>query len=1197
MKKTLSLVIVTTLLISAPGLLPYEAAAQAIRSRSVGHGVSFPGKASAGIYSVGIIQIRPFSSLQPMTPVSAHPTPVRIHSTPSAIRQPTHFSPLTPVGSVPQTPAWAGARNLGAKLQAEGSQDLSGQNLHRFWDSASDKSGSDPATPVPSGTESSDSSFVRPTQPQEVTTPPSGPQTPTVPPGEWGSSSPDVGIRYTSAKYLMMRSVSGFFDFVNRYVQWYQLPRMLGVANLAGVMFRMRLTNLFNNNAYSSKPKTEKSDARENQIEGQDPSGRHHDLDEPDMGAAGTRFARLSTPVPHGSDVSSRIKERTVRVSEDLDRRRKFKPAGILNIHAGGWIQFNVHDWMNHLRASILKNPIKVSLPPGHPLEQEEMILDRTAEDPTQPTDSRNPPTYLDTETHWWDLSEIYGSSPEKLKELRTFKDGKMIVNDDGRLPEDPQQPGVDLTGFSQNYSVLLSFLHTLFVKEHNSIAEAYKVEHPDWNDEKLFRMARMVNVALIAKIHTVEWTRALLPNDTLQNAMWVDWYGMIGKRLKLWLMRRVYPRHPRIAKRLNFIRDSDLLSGMPGSPTDQFTAPYAMPQEFVEVYRLHPLLDDLYEITSLATGKLLETLRLKDIQGRYTRGITQKYAWEDLLYSLGIASAGALELENFPEDLRHIETMDGRKLDMSVVDMLRVRERSPELTFNEFRRRIGMRPAKSFLELTGGDKELAKRISDHYNGDIEQVDLQIGLRAVKKPKAFAISDEAFRIFVLMAPRRLKSDRFLSEMYTPEVYTQMGIDWIEHNTMSSVVMRHYSQTRAALEGLDNFFKPWPKSRTLHERLYDTSLKASSKLLTFSLVNAGVSFVVAVSTFLLGFLDPWSALALGLAPGITALVTVFMRMSSLGEFEHVTKYAKTDIRGNLFKPLFHAESIGLKSARWSILGTLASMDIGGIIAIHFWATLPLLSFLLGGTAVLTGFLAWRRARKFKHSLNLLRVGLTSVLKEGQLQRSYESLPGKTALEKHGRFFSGGKEVETFRSSFHYLRSTGLLFFTCLLTAVLSHILFSRKTQRNMTREEKARFRPGRFDIYVPNLSDAQNPSNTGVYAKKSLPDGTQRGDINTQEFDRIFRQFAVGRDYITQYDLTRMLEANMDRETGSWFKRMFGRIASKRQFDQLFKVLADRVVWEEEKFGGLVPAISRDQLLRFYQGGALYDIAQQRTGKK
>ena len=58
-------------------------------------------------------------------------------------------------------------------------------------------------------------------------------------------------------------------------------------------------------------------------------------------------------------------------------------------------------------------------------------------------------------------------------------------------------------------------------------------------------------------------------------------------------------------------------------------------------------------------------------------------------------------------------------------------------------------------------------------------------------PKGFAFSDTAFRIFILMASRRLNSDRFFTTDYTPQVYTQAGMDWIDANDMSTVLLRHY----------------------------------------------------------------------------------------------------------------------------------------------------------------------------------------------------------------------------------------------------------------------------------------------------------------------------------------------------------------------------------------------------------------------
>src|SRR5206468_34787 len=76
--------------------------------------------------------------------------------------------------------------------------------------------------------------------------------------------------------------------------------------------------------------------------------------------------------------------------------------------------------------------------------------------------------------------------------------------------------------------------------------------------------------------------------------------------------------------------------------------------------------------------------------------------------------------------------------------------------------------------------------------------------------EGFGFSDTAFRIFILMASRRLESDRFFTDDYRPEVYTRAGIDWVEANDMRSVLLRHFPTLAPALEGVKNPFAPWTR---------------------------------------------------------------------------------------------------------------------------------------------------------------------------------------------------------------------------------------------------------------------------------------------------------------------------------------------------------------------------------------------------
>jgi hypothetical protein len=144
--------------------------------------------------------------------------------------------------------------------------------------------------------------------------------------------------------------------------------------------------------------------------------------------------------------------------------------------------------------------------------------------------------------------------------------------------------------------------------------------------------------------------------------------------------------------------------------------------------------------------------------------------------------------------------------MDLAAHDIMRCRELGVP-RYTKFREVLHLRPVRTFEELTE-NAEWRDEIRRVYNNDIDAVDLIVGLFSETPPKGFGFSDTAFRIFVLMASRRLNSDRFFTTDFTEEVYSKAGMDWIRDNTMSSVLLRHFPRLAPTLEGLHNAFAPW-----------------------------------------------------------------------------------------------------------------------------------------------------------------------------------------------------------------------------------------------------------------------------------------------------------------------------------------------------------------------------------------------------
>jgi hypothetical protein len=329
-----------------------------------------------------------------------------------------------------------------------------------------------------------------------------------------------------------------------------------------------------------------------------------------------------------------------------------------------------------------------------------------------------------------------------------------------------------------------------------------------------------------MAKIHTVEWTPAVIANPVTERAMYANWWGLIGNAAG----RDKYQAETRqwyadLAKTDSFLKtflkaNTDLagtvgsgtldhaIAGLVGSANpNNYGVPYTLTEEFVSVYRMHPLMRDKVDVYDIGSNVVSKSVPIQNTRDRDAESMLSSEKADRLWYSFGITNPGSLTLNNYPNFLRNLSIPVVGNIDLATTDILRDRERGVP-RYNQFRRQIGLNPITKFEDLTT-DAATLTNLKRVYSNDIEKIDTMVGMMAeTTRPDGFAFGETAFQIFILNASRRLMTDRFFTKDYTPTVYTPEGYAWVENTTMVDVIKRHNPTLALSLTGMDNAFKPW-----------------------------------------------------------------------------------------------------------------------------------------------------------------------------------------------------------------------------------------------------------------------------------------------------------------------------------------------------------------------------------------------------
>ncbi len=352
--------------------------------------------------------------------------------------------------------------------------------------------------------------------------------------------------------------------------------------------------------------------------------------------------------------------------------------------------------------------------------------------------------------TAYIDASNVYGSDAERATALRTNDGtGKLLSSDGNLLPFNtsglPNAPSnadsFFIAGdFRANEQVGLTSMHTLFMREHNRIAEQVKGNNPILSGENVYQTARALVGAQIQAITYREFLPVLLGNDALPpyrgykpttNAGISNEFATAAYRFG----------HTMVSPQILRLNSSNQEIGSGHLSLDQA---FFSPDELI-FNGIDPLLRGLSNQRAQKVDSfLVDALR-------------------NLLF--GPPGAGGL-------DLAALNIQRGRDHGLS--------------SYNETRKALGLPKAQSFADITP-DQQHQHALESAY-GSVDSVDLWVG--GLAEPATHrGIIGNTFRTILIDQFTRLRDgDRFWYETYLP----QEQRDWVNQQSLAKIIRRNTS---------------------------------------------------------------------------------------------------------------------------------------------------------------------------------------------------------------------------------------------------------------------------------------------------------------------------------------------------------------------------------------------------------------------
>ena len=382
--------------------------------------------------------------------------------------------------------------------------------------------------------------------------------------------------------------------------------------------------------------------------------------------------------------------------------------------------------------------------------------LDRTAFTEGTGTSVDNPAQISNQITAWLDGSNIYGSDAERNQYLRADTGGLLKVSAGNLLPfgnnsfenANPSRQAVDSLfaagDVRANENSVLVSIHTLFVREHNRLAQELAIAHPDWTDEQLYQRARQINLAQYQAIVYNEYLPTLLGNSALSEYTGYDStinpgidrsFASAGFRIG----------HTQLSSEIVRL---DAEGGEIAAGNLTLSESFFRSTDAVKAEGIDPIIRGL----SASLSQNIDLKLIDDVR--------------NLLFTFGPHISG--------RDLVAINIERGRINGIS--------------DYNTVRESYGLSKVTSFGQITS-DVEIQNLLANLY-GNVDNIDLYIGLLAEDHLSGIAVGET----FQAIISRQFAALRDGDRLYYENILLPEEIAAIENTTLADIVRRNTDTT-------------------------------------------------------------------------------------------------------------------------------------------------------------------------------------------------------------------------------------------------------------------------------------------------------------------------------------------------------------------------------------------------------------------